>query len=264
MKFMYFDPNAFERIKDSITENPFGKMKYSRALVDSFGLFMLLQLTIAGHGIEAAFLENCIPLVSIRTVIAKSSDLRHNKKIKYLLEVLQHSGMIAFAIEKRKTVRYRIAEYIPTKLCVSQGFETELRKLVKIKKCNRRILEDYDSCVPFAIYCLMRSIQKIEYGKPFMARIPVKEIHERLNVSIQSVDKYKGLLQQDGLIYPIYSREYKASIDKGHEMDCNEYAVYDYDKRRPEKYAKLNLRKQAYKGRSCVNEKQEATHKTLG
>jgi hypothetical protein len=172
--------------------------------------------------------------------------------MKYLLDVLQGAGYITFSIEKRKMVLFQLTEYEPTILCVTEDFETELRSLVPIKECNRRILEDYKSTVPMAIYCLLRSKQGVDYGKPSIARASVIQMHKILKVSVQTIDKYKRILQEDGYIYPNYGELRVVRDDSrlngvGYERDCNEYVIFDYYYRNPAKYAKLKLRQQEYK-----------------
>jgi hypothetical protein len=244
---MYFDPAAFERLKDSIAANPCKHKQYSLALVDSFSLFMLLQLHIKGEGKGNALAEHRVSLNVLRPVI-KSDHIRYNKDMKYLLATLKNAEMVNYEFEKRTNVLFQISEYKPTKLSALD----ELRSLVVIKKSNRFVLENYDSNVPFALYCLLRSLQRVNYGKPLNVTVSVKQMCERLNIREQALNKYKNQLYKDGYVYPIYGELYNNG--NSFRRECNEYVIYDHDNREPEKYEKFSLRTREYKkrkGREC-------------
>jgi hypothetical protein len=197
---------------------------------------MLLQLYVDGCGEENAVMENRVSLNTLRPIIAKSNDVRFNKDLKYLFAILERANLITCKFVKRTSVIFQLSEYNQT---------GEYPPLIAILKCNRHILEceHYNSNVPFSIYCLLRSLQYVNFGRPLNVSISMLEMQKRLNISLQTLDTYKSLLQKDGLIYPILGKR----SGNSYKRDCNEYVLYNYNERKPEKYAKLLLRQQEYK-----------------
>ena len=228
---MHFDPDSFERISESISKNP---RKCKLAVVDSFTLFMLLQLHVSGD----RFAEHKTTLEVLRPVFSKSKDKRKDKDIIYFLDVLQGAGMITFYLNGTD-VHFRISEFQPVK----QSKSGKERRTVVIWRSNRHIMEDYQSNVPFALHSLLRSLQRSDSGIVFRVRISFKEIKNRLRVSLDTLNKYKRVLEGDGYIFTIVSKA--RNTKDGIRQKCNEYYVYDYNHRKPpEKNQLARLRKQ--------------------
>jgi len=212
---MYFDPDSFERIQESRTLNPCPYRPYTLAVVDSFALYMLLQLHIKGD----RFAEQRVTIDVLRPVIAKSDDSRKNDDIIYLLRVLKGAGMINFELDGRN-ILYTISECVPKKL----NNDGEPRKLVMIKRSNRHILEDYPSNVPFAIYCLLCSLRRWEDGVKFMVVITFKQMCKRLRISDTTLSRYKEVLEDNGYIRTYFGKFNKAK----QEGEPNGYELFDY------------------------------------
>ena len=231
---MHFDPDSFERISESISKIP---KKCKLAVVDSFTLFMLLQLYVSGD----RFAEHKTTLEALRPVFSKSKDKRKDKDIIYFLDVLQGAGMITFDLDGTD-VNFKISEFQPIKPSKS-GKE---RKIVVIWRSNRHIIEDYQSNVPFAFHCLLHSLQRSYSGIVFRIRISFKEIKKRLGISLDTLNKYKCVLEGDGYIFTIVSKA--RNTKDGIRQKCNEYYVYDYNHRKPpEKNQLARFRKQYHK-----------------
>jgi hypothetical protein len=253
MNKMYFDPDAFDHIRESIKLNPCPHRKYSLAVVDSFAMYMLLQL----HVKRDWFTEQKVMLDVLRPVIAKSDDKRKNKDIAYLLNVLHNADMITFNMRGKKEVCYKIAEIIPTKLS-SIG---EPRKPIAIKKGNRQILEDYPSNVPFALYCLLRSIQRAEDNRPKTVTISFEEIKKRLCISFDTLVEYKAILERDMYIHTI--KGVLCDTENGRRRECNEYVLFDIEHREaPEKNQAFRLRKEQGKARQGNQEQDNINNAT--
>jgi hypothetical protein len=240
---MYFDPDTFTRISESVKQNPCPHRPYKLAIVDSFALFMLLQLQVKGDalGMQETTLD------VLRPVIAKSDNPKKNKDIVYLLQVLKGSGMIDFDMVGKKGVRFTLIECTPTKLS-AQG---EPRSLVMVKRCNRHVLEDYQkSNVPFAIYCLLRSVMRVydEDSLNYIISISFDEICDRLHIPPDTLNRYKNVLEEDGYIWTIKGKLQASTATKtGFKREVNEYKVFDYDHRKAQgKIDAFRLRKQEW------------------
>jgi len=237
---MFLDPDSFERIHESVSRS---QRKCKFAVVDSFTLFMLLQL----HGRGKRYAEQKISLEILRPYFARAKDKKDRRKeidIIYFLEILQDAGMITFNVKERE-VFYNFVKSKVTKLSTLK--EPQLRKHVFIMKCNSRLMEDYKTNVPFALHCLLLSLRRSEDGVLDTVRISFEEMAERLDISLATLGINKRMLDNDGYIVTV--GEAKQTPD-GLIRASNKYWIFNYDKRRPEKNKILKMRRQEEKAKA--------------
>jgi hypothetical protein len=216
---MKFDPDSFERIKTSIDRIP---RKCKLAVVDTFALYMRLQLSASGD----RYAEHKTTLEAVRPTFSKTNDRRKDKDIIYFLEVLKDTGMITYE-SRGNNIYFRISEFDD----IEPSKSGKERKPVLIWRSNRHIMEDYHSNVPFAFYCLLQSLRRGNSGIHYTVRISFMEISRRLDISPDTLDKNKRILEKDGYIYTIVGSLYKN--EQGYQQECNEYYVYSFNHRRP-------------------------------
>ena len=249
---MFFDPDSFERIHESISRS---QRKCKLAVVDSFTLFMLLQL----HAEGKRFAEHKITLELLRPTFSRAKDTQDRRKEKdiiYFLNILQDAGMITYELKKGK-VFYKFVAYAPTKLSTLD----EPRKRVLIKRCNRHIMEDYYSNAPFALHCLLRSLQRGEDGILYPVRISFIEMARRLDISLMTVDKSKRILEKDGYIFTVIG-DLNQTPD-GLRRDCNTYWIFNYDdQRKPQKNVIFQMRRQQWEAQKGKKKRAKRNEKS--